>query len=104
MRKMSMVKWHDTGHGPENQGAPPGEPFIQPESIELLNIVATFLDYTPDALVVVDSVGTIVLVNTQMETLFGYERDALIGQPIELLIPEHLRMAHATKRAHYMQG
>lgn len=100
-----MMNFHDTtGHSPENQGALSGEQFIQPDSVELLDILAAFLDYPPDALIVVDSTGTMVLVNTQVETLFGYNYDELIGQPIELLVPEHLRAAHSAQRAHYMQA
>jgi PAS domain S-box-containing protein len=59
------------------------------------------LDSAPDALVVVDHEGRIKLVNSQTETLFGYARDDLIGQPIELLVPARFRVAHAAHRADY---
>ncbi len=55
----------------------------------------------PDGLAVVDRDGVIVLVNGQIERMFGYDRQALLGAPIEILIPETLRRAHEQHRAHY---
>jgi PAS domain S-box-containing protein len=54
------------------------------------------LEAVPDALVVVDAAGLIRFVNRQTESLFGYGRDDLIGQPLEMLVPESVRPA--TKR------
>lgn len=100
-----MMNLHDTtSHDPENQGMLPGEQSIQPDSAELMDILAAFLDCPPDALIVVDSTGMMALVNTQAATLFGYDHDELIGQPVELLLSEHLRVAHAAQRTHYMQA
>jgi PAS domain S-box-containing protein len=45
------------------------------------------LDSAPDAMLVIDEAGLIVLVNAQSERLFGYRREELIGHPVELLIP-----------------
>jgi PAS domain S-box-containing protein len=50
--------------------------------------VAGLLDSAPDAMVVVDGAGTITLVNTQAERMFGYPRSELLGQPAELLVGE----------------
>src|SRR5437867_1138824 len=57
------------------------------------------LESAPDAIVIIDTSGRIVLVNTQTELLFGYDRRALIGQPIEILLPERLRELHTHHRA-----
>jgi PAS domain S-box-containing protein len=51
------------------------------------------LDAAPDAVVLADEAGMIVLVNSQTEELFGHERKALVGQPIETLLPGYLREA-----------
>ncbi|MDP1795000.1 MAG: PAS domain S-box protein [Acidimicrobiales bacterium] len=60
------------------------------------------LDAAPDSMVVVDQSGTIVLVNGQTERLFGYSRDELVGERIEILVPEHFRAAHPKHRDGYM--
>ena len=60
------------------------------------------LDAAPDAIVAVDEQGTIRLVNRQAEVLFDHPREELLGQPIELLIPERHRMAHPAHRAGYV--
>lgn len=49
------------------------------------------VEFAPDAIVLADQAGLIVLVNTQTEKLFGYQRDELLGQSVALLIPEHIR-------------
>jgi PAS domain S-box-containing protein len=56
------------------------------------------LDAAPDAMIVVNAAGTIVLVNTQAESLFAYPRAVLVGQPIETLVPEVSRGAHRAHR------
>jgi len=45
------------------------------------------VESAPDAMVVVDTKGRIVLVNRQTEVLFGYAREELLGQPVETLVP-----------------
>ena len=54
-------------------------------------LFATFLEAVPDAIVGVVADGTILLVNAQAELLFGYGRDDLIGQPLQLLVPTSAR-------------
>jgi hypothetical protein len=60
------------------------------------------LEAAPDAIVFVDSSGVIAMVNSQVEQLFGYERDELVGQPVEVLVPEAARSMHPGLRAGYM--
>ncbi len=52
----------------------------------------------PDAGIVVNDAGVIVLVNQQAETLFGHDRSALLGQPLEILVPERMRSNHVGHR------
>lgn len=59
------------------------------------------LEAAPDAMVIVDARGAIVLVNSQTERLFGYPRSELLGQPVEMLIPEALRSRHHDHRRDY---
>jgi protein-histidine pros-kinase len=59
------------------------------------------LESAPDAMVIVDKDGRILLVNAQTEKLFGYGRHELVGQWVELLIPERYRRSHPHHRAGY---
>ena len=63
--------------------------------------VASPLEAVPDALVGVDQEGVIRFVNRQTESLFGYDRDQLIGRPIETLVPESLWQIYAQHRENY---
>lgn len=62
------------------------------------------LEVAPDAMVVVDEDGIIVLVNSQTEILFGYTRDNMLGKPVELLIPERYQAAHPQRRNNYCEN
>ncbi|MGB8344284.1 MAG: PAS domain S-box protein [Ktedonobacteraceae bacterium] len=59
------------------------------------------LDISPDALIVVDPAGMIVMANKQAVELFGYHRGELQHQPLELLMPERFRTAHTGHRQQY---
>ena len=61
------------------------------------------LDAAPDAIVVAKQDGRIVLVNTQTERLFGYHREELLGQKVEVLLPSRTRRRHAKYRAAYFR-
>jgi PAS domain S-box-containing protein len=62
------------------------------------NEKAAVLDAAPNAVIMVGADGLMNLVNTQTEKLFGYAREELLGQPIEMLIPERLRLHHGDQR------
>ena len=59
------------------------------------------LESAPDAMVIADTHGRIVLVNAETEKLFGYPREELIGEPVEILVPERFRRQHPAHRAGY---
>ncbi|MFQ5551399.1 MAG: PAS domain S-box protein, partial [Gemmatimonadales bacterium] len=59
------------------------------------------LDSAPDAMVIVNTDGKIALVNSQTEKLFGYSREELLGEPVEILAPERFRREHAQHRVDY---
>lgn len=59
------------------------------------------LEAAPDAMVIVNQAGSIVLVNTQTERLFGFSREELLGKPIEVLIPVRFHAHHGGHRDGY---
>lgn len=60
------------------------------------------LESAPDAMVIVNRDGVIVLVNAQTEKLFGYTRQELLGQPVEILLPAAMRGRHVGHRTSYI--
>jgi PAS domain S-box-containing protein len=61
------------------------------------------LESTPDAIVMANATGRIVLVNSQAERVFGYERGALVGRPVETLLPARLQAAHNSHRLKFFE-
>ena len=61
-------------------------------------------EHAPDAMIAVDADGRIVFANSQTENLFGYTSAELLGQRIELLVPDRLRSAHRTSREAYSEA
>ncbi|MGW8392419.1 PAS domain S-box protein [Pseudoduganella sp. HUAS MS19] len=59
------------------------------------------LESMPDAIVMANSTGRIVLVNSQAERLFGFEPRELLGKPVEILLPNRFRGGHVAHRAQY---
>ena len=59
------------------------------------------LEAAPDAMVIVNREGHIVLVNSQAVKLFGWSRDELLGQPIELLVPQRFSARHPDHRRNF---
>jgi PAS domain S-box-containing protein len=60
------------------------------------------VEAAPNGMILADGEGRIVLINRQVEKQFGYARDELIGEKVEMLIPEPLRDRHSTDRKNYM--
>ncbi len=63
-----------------------------------------FVESAPDAVVIVNVKGEIVLVNSQTERLFGYSREELLGQAVEKLIPHRMAGEHPVFRARYFEN
>jgi len=59
------------------------------------------LEAAPDAMIIVDRAGRMLLVNSQTESMFGYTREELLDQPVEILIPENFRHVHPQHRDAY---
>ena len=70
------------------------------ESIDL-DVIRSFLELTPDAMVVVADDGNIALANSQAEILFAYSAKEMVGQSIEMLIPRRFREQHRHDRREF---
>jgi two-component system sensor histidine kinase DevS len=64
-------------------------------------VVATIVDSAPDGILLVDDSGRIVFANPCTRDLFGYDPDDLVGEPVEVLVPDDVRSAHTAYRARY---
>jgi PAS domain S-box-containing protein len=62
------------------------------------------IESSPDGMVMVDTSGAIQQVNAETEMLFGYDRDELIGRPLETLVPERFHQAHVFHRGKYFDA
>jgi protein-histidine pros-kinase len=63
----------------------------------------TILESAPDAMIIIDDRGKMAIVNGQAERMFGYTRDEMLGQAIEMLLPERLRERHVGNRARFAE-
>jgi PAS domain S-box-containing protein len=70
-------------------------------TIETPDMFRQLLESAPDTIVVVDNKGQILLTNSMTEKTFGYQQEGLIGQPIEILIPERFQHSHVAHRQNY---
>jgi PAS domain S-box-containing protein len=66
------------------------------------DISRALLESAPDAMVIVDQDGKILLVNAQAEALFGYGREEIVGQLVELLVPDRFRGRHPAHRMQFL--
>jgi PAS domain S-box-containing protein len=66
-----------------------------------LELARSALDAAPDAMIIIDSSGVIRFANRQVSSAFGYTNDEIVGQPVELLMPERFHMRHVGHREQY---
>ncbi len=72
-----------------------------PKTVGETLLSPSILEAIPDAVAAVNQQGVIIQVNSQTETLFGYTRDELIGQKVEMLVPDRQRPQHHLHREHF---
>jgi PAS domain S-box-containing protein len=85
----------DTPHA--DRAASPASDLLRISAVGLVQL----LDISPDALIVVDEAGTMVMANEQAATCFGYHRFELAQMPLETLLPARFRALHVAHRQHY---
>jgi two-component system, sensor histidine kinase len=68
------------------------------------DLARSALDAAPDAMIIIDAAGIIRFTNRQVSAVFGYEHDEIIGQSIEVLLPERFRARHIVHREHYVRS
>jgi PAS domain S-box-containing protein len=81
-----------------NSGSPPLA------TMSVVALSSDLLEALPDAVVAVDRDGIIVQVNSQAQELFGYEREELVGQKVEILVPEGYRGRHHDHRERFSEA
>jgi PAS domain S-box-containing protein len=81
-----------------SSGGDGSSPALSANALAEILVSHNLLEAIPDAMVAVDETGTILQVNSQTEQLFGYDRDLLIGQKIEMLVPARYRRQHKRHR------
>lgn len=74
------------------------EGFLQARVADSADDLATLLQASPDAILVVDGQGVILLASAAVRPVFGYDPESLVGQPVEMLLPEELRSVHQQHR------
>lgn len=62
------------------------------------------LESAPDAIIIIDDQGKIAIANAQAEQMFGYGRQDMLGQPIEMLLPERLHEGHRSHRRTFAEN
>jgi two-component system, sensor histidine kinase len=68
------------------------------------DLIGAVLESAPDAMLLVDPAGAICFANVHVTELFGYSHEQLMGQSVEMLVPERFRAAHITDRQRYMKS
>jgi formate hydrogenlyase transcriptional activator len=81
-----------------------GQTNIESAIQDVDNLFKRLFESLPDGVVLTDANGAILRVNVQAERLFGYDRAEIVGQPVEILIPDRFRAVHASEREAYHQS
>ena len=76
---------------------------MPPSVSETQEVFYRLFEFAPDAIVVVDQQGRISKVNAMTEAMFGYKREELTGQFVEVLIPERFAARHIKDRGRYLE-
>jgi PAS domain S-box-containing protein len=74
-----------------------------PDSLSTLAVAQQLLDYAPVAMLIIDLNGFVLHLNTAAEQLFGYSKKELIGQKIEILVPDGLKHKHTSLRENFVK-
>jgi PAS domain S-box-containing protein len=77
------------------------EPYFDEDVSKSRALFENLFESSPDAIVEANREGLIVRINAQVESMFGYTRGELIGQPVNILVPERFRAAHITHQQSY---
>jgi two-component system cell cycle sensor histidine kinase/response regulator CckA len=80
----------------------PGRPWIELGVAD--GVFQALMEACPDGIVFVDESGRIMAVNTEAEAIFGYGRNDLVGESVEVLVPDRVRAQHAGQRASFVQA
>ena len=77
------------------------DPPAKAYSVNTNDLFEKLFEFSPDAVLVADQTGSIVRANLQTEHMFGYDRQELVGQLVEILVPQRFRFIHPTHRSQY---
>src|SRR5262249_60286198 len=76
---------------------------VETQARESQEMFFRLFEFAPDAIVVVNQEGLISRANAKTEEMFGYLREELVGQPVEILIPDRFAARHIGSRSQYLQ-
>jgi len=99
---ISLALWNARVQGASHQQRDEALALRQRAAAERVRAAEQFriaIEAAPTGMLMIDGAGHIALVNSQLEKIFGYTRQDLLGKPLDLLVPEHFRREHPRRRA-----